>query len=43
MSCPRCGEKTSGFFKMCGNCQRETRLLAEPKAPKRPIKEEDET
>ena len=42
MSCPRCGEKANGFFKLCGRCQQEVNILGDKKSPKRPIKEEDE-
>ena len=42
LTCPRCGEKTGGIMRLCKRCKQSVSLLTEPKAPKRPIKEDDE-
>lgn len=41
-TCPRCGEKSGGFMKLCGRCQQEANISSNPKDPKRPIKEPEE-
>lgn len=35
-TCPRCGEASSGFMKLCGRCEQTTTIQTEPKAPKTP-------
>lgn len=40
--CPRCGDPSAGFLKLCGRCKHEDILLSKPKDPKRPIKEPEE-
>lgn len=45
-SCPACGNKTKGFFKLCDACNRERTLSfnidAQKKNPIKPIKEPED-
>lgn len=45
-SCPRCGEKGTGWFKLCGRCEMAVTISTKPdpkKNPLRPIpKQEDD-
>lgn len=41
-SCPRCGEKTKGFFRLCGLCDQATTILTKSKTPGRPIQEPED-
>ena len=40
--CPRCQENSPGWFKLCARCKQENLLTAQPKDPKRPIKEPED-
>lgn len=43
-SCPRCGSKDGGFFKLCGSCEHAVNLLGNlnSKNKVRPIDEPEE-
>ncbi len=41
-SCPRCGSKDGGFFRLCGACQFAVNLLTKSKSKVRPIHEPED-
>lgn len=43
-SCPRCGSKEGGFFRLCGSCQHEVNLLTNLKSKNkvRPVDEPED-
>ncbi len=41
-TCPRCGEKSSGFFRLCGICQQEREIDTGGKAIRRTEDEDEE-
>lgn len=42
-TCPKCGNASSGFMKLCGRCEQQALIWIQPKAPKTPhIEPEDD-
>jgi hypothetical protein len=40
-TCPRCCEKSNGFFKLCACCEQQNNLMTQPKVVVDKTKDED--